>query len=394
VRYYVGVVAARSGAAKDREAAIDQFQRAAQADPPDARAAVALGRILEARPGQRERAAALYRAALSLDPLSAQAEEGLVRVQTALNRPGDAIYHRARLCQLRDRPDEAARLYRRWGELQPERWESVLRAAECLLVSARRRDAAGEVKRGLERFPRNAELLGALAQLYLRTGDDREAAAICARWAPLDRTSGRPEWLRGQLAARALQNDEAIRWFEAAISKDPRNAIYHAALGEALSHAPVPERRRRARAELEEAISLDPAVALFHSQLGQVLRQSGDLEGARQSFLRALDRDSSDLEACRGVMSVARLLDRPGTAAFFSRIERSVREIRGEEQAARRVLSEHPREGRAHFALARALLRRGRLPEAKNQLALASEQPGGADARSLLRRLDRLLSVL
>ena|SRR5438876_13295 len=65
-----------------------------------------------------------------------------------------------------------------------------------------------------------------------------------------------------------------------------------------------------------------------------------------------------------------------------------------DERAAQRVLSLHPQDARARFAFARALLRRGKLPEARNQLQIAAEQPDGAEARPLLRRIDRLLSVL
>ncbi len=356
-------------------------------------------RLLEAKSGQQERAVDLYREALSIDASCVEAEEGLARMGAAVKRPGEAIYHRARACQLQDRPDEAVRLYRQWGKLQPERWESVFRAAECFMDMSRYLDAAREVRSGLERFPENPELMGALAQLYLHTNNGPDAVRLCERWAPLEPASGRPEWVRGQLAAQAVRNDEAIQWFEAAVKKQPTNGVYHATLGETLARTPAPERLRRARAELERATSLEPGMARFHSQLGQVLEQLGDFDGARQAYLRALDDDSSNSEACRGVMRVARRCGYPppvgaGATLFFSRIEREIRDCARDERTAERDLSVHPRDGRARMARARARLRRGDLTKARNDLEIAAEQPGGADARLLLRRVESLLSVL
>jgi tetratricopeptide (TPR) repeat protein len=303
------------------------------------------------------------------------------------------VYHQAHLCELKDRPDEALRLYRRWGELRPERWDSVLRAAECWMDMGRYLDAVHEVQRGLERYPDNPELFSHLAQLYIRTDSRPEAARLCDRWSLVDPTSGRPEWVRGQLAEKALRNDEAVRWYEAAVRKNPEFGTYHAALGAALASQPTPERLRRARAELEQATALDP-MALFHYQLGLVLQQLGDGEGARRAFLRALDRDSDRLDAYAGLMTVARRAGRPGVTEFFTSLEQDARDRQRVETAARQNLSVHPRDARAQAALAQSLLRRGELAAARNHLAIAAEQPDGAGAQPLLRRVERLLSVL
>src|SRR5205823_1027876 len=111
--------------------AVDYFKAATRADPHQARAGVELGKLLYEKRGQWEQAAAVYRQALSIDPHCVAAEEGLARARTALKQPGEVAYHQARIRELRSRPDEALPLYRRWGELRPERWDSVLRAAEC-----------------------------------------------------------------------------------------------------------------------------------------------------------------------------------------------------------------------------------------------------------------------
>jgi tetratricopeptide (TPR) repeat protein len=392
--YYAGVAYASDGTAADRQTAIEQFKEATRVDPRMARAGVALGRLLFEDSGQWERAAGVYRQALSMDPRSVAAEEGLARVRSAQKQPEQAIYHQARVSELKERPEEALALYRRWGERRPERWDSVLRAAECLMDMQRFPEAAREVQRALKRFPDHPELYSHLAQLYLRTQNRPEAARLCDRWASLDATSGRPEWVRGQLAFQALRTDDAIRWFEAAVRKNPELGVFHTSLGEALAHEPTPDRLRRARAALERAVALDPGMALSHYQLGLVLQQLGEMEAARRSFLRALNGDGERLDAYRGLMAVARRLGRTETALFFAGLERQVRDRQREENAVRRNLWQQPRDPQARRALARMLLRRADLAGARNHLEVAAEQPDGAAARSLLQRVRRLVDVL
>jgi tetratricopeptide (TPR) repeat protein len=392
-QYHAGLAFAAGGAAADRLKAIEYFKQATRADPRSARAGVALGRLLYEEAGQGERAAEIYRRALQMDSRCREAEEGLARVLTALQQPEQAVYHQARVFELTERPEEALHLYRRWGELQPERWDSVLRAAECLMDMQRYLEAAREVQRGLERYPNHPELYSHLAQLYIRTDSRPEAARLCDRWAPLDATSGRPEWVRGQLAFKALRFDEAVGWFEAATRKNPEMGVYHAELGATLARDPSPDRLRQARAALERAAGLDPTTALPHYQLALVLQQLGDAEGARQSFLRALNADSERLDAYRGLMAVARRLGRSETASFFAELERAIRDRQREEAAARRNLSREPRDARRRLVLVRLLLRRGDLTGARNHLVLAAEQPDGAAARPLLQRVRRLLDV-
>lgn len=393
-QYYAGLAYSRSGDPAGTARATEYFKAATRADPRQARGGVELGRLLFEKAGEWERAAQVYRQALALDPRCLAAEEGLARVRAALKQPAEVAYHQARLRELQSRPDEAVPLYRRWGELRPERWDSVLRAAECSMDLQRYMDAVREVQRGLKRYPANPELFGHLAQIYIRTGSRPEAARVCDQWEPVDRTSGRPEWVRGQLAAKALRDADAIRWYELAARKNPALGAYHAALGEQLASQPTPERLKRARAELEQATSLDPAMPLNHYQLGLVLQRLDDADGARRAFLRALDRDSDRLDAYAGVIAAARRAGRPDVAAFFVELERAARDRHREEAAARQAISIRPRDPAAHLRLARALLHRGRLAEARDHLQIAAEQPAGATARPLLQRVQRLLSVL
>jgi tetratricopeptide (TPR) repeat protein len=389
-QYYAGMAFVDS----NPEKAVEYFKAATQADPRQVRAGLVLARLLYEKSGQWERAADVYRQALKIEPQSRDAEAGLARALVAVKQTDQALYHQARVRELEDRPDQALPLYRRWGERNPERWDSVLRAAECWMDQQRYVEAAQEVRRGLQRFPDHPELFGHLAQLYLRTGDRPEAARLYEQWARVDTDTGRPEWVRGQLAAQALKGDEAVRWFEAAIRKNPQMGVYHTDLAKELARQPTPERLQHARDALERAAALIPGSDQVHAQLGQVLQALGDPEGARRAFLRALDREPVRLDAYRGLMAVTRQLGHPRAAAFFARLERQVRDWERDETSARRKVAARSTDATARLDLARLLLRHGRLPEAGRHLAVAAGQPGGAPARPLLRRVQRLLEVL
>jgi cellulose synthase operon protein C len=130
-QYYAGLAYSASGEAADAAKAIEYFKAATRADPHQARAGVALGRLLYEKSGQWERAASVYRQALSIDSHCLAAEEGLARVRAALKQPGEVAYHQARICELRSRPAEALQWYRRWGAGGAPRWGRVSRGGEC-----------------------------------------------------------------------------------------------------------------------------------------------------------------------------------------------------------------------------------------------------------------------
>jgi tetratricopeptide (TPR) repeat protein len=389
--YWAGLADAEGKSPEEIARAADTLKRAVDAAPRSARAGCALGRLLYERQGKWERAAEIYRQALKIDPTYLPAEEGLARVTARLGLP-EALYHEARAREMTARPEEAVALYRRWGARQPERWDSVLRAAECWLDLRRHTDAAREVQEGLKRFPNHVELYSHLSQIYLLANDRSAAARVCERWEPLDRTSGRPERLRGKLALRANNVPEAVRLLGEAVRKNDAVAAFHADLGEALVRDPTPEKLARARSAFERALELEPGNPDVLYQLGALFRQTGDPDRARVYFLRALDRGARGAEAYVGLVAVSRQLGYPRTAARFARLERLVRDQRRAEEAAREALSHRPRDPEARLTMAQALLRRGALAEASHHLQAAA--PSHPEAAPLLRRVTRLLASL
>jgi tetratricopeptide (TPR) repeat protein len=389
--YWAGMAYARGNSSQETTKAFDDLQRAIRAAPRKARAGYALGQLLYERQRKWEKAREIYRRATRIDPTFVEAEAGLARVTAALKLP-EAAYHEARVCEMTERPDEAIPFYRRWAALQPQRWDSVLRIAECWMDMQRNAEAAREVQQGLKRYPDNPELYSHLSQIYLLLNARTDAARVCDRWTPLDTASGRPERVRGKLALAARESDAAVRWLQEAIRKNPDLSAYHADLADALLLDPTPEHLAQARPALQRAIELDPVSAGYHQQLGLVLQQLGDLEGARQAFLRSLSLDSARVEPYAGLVAVAQRLKHPATAALFARMERTVRDQQREETTRSARLWRQPRDGEARLAVAEALLRRGLLTRAQFHLQAAlAQRPGWQPARSMLRRVQWLV---
>jgi tetratricopeptide (TPR) repeat protein len=390
--YWAGIAYTRGETPAETTKAFEFLQRAIQAAPRKARAGCALGQLLYERQRKWEKAREIYRQALKIDPTFVEAEAGLARVTAALKLP-EALYHEARVREMTERPEEAISFYRRWGAQQPQRWDSVLRIAECWMDMQRHAQAAREVQQGLQRFPDHPELYSHLSQIYLLLNAQTDAARLCERWAPLDTTSGRPERVRAKLALRARETDAAVRWMGEAIRKNPDLAAYHADLAEALLLEPTPEHLALARAALQRAIDLEPGSAGYYQQLGLVLQQLGDLEGARQVLLRSLSLDSAHVEPYTSLVAVAQRLQRPAMAALFARLERVVRDQQREETVRWARLWRQPDDAEARLAAAEALMRRGLLTRAQFHLQAAlARRPGWQKAAARLRELQWLVS--
>jgi tetratricopeptide (TPR) repeat protein len=390
--YWAGIAYTRGETPADTTKAFEYLQRAIQAAPRKARAGCALGQLLYERQRKWEKAREIYRQALKIDPTFVEAEAGLARVTAALKLP-EALYHEARVREMTERPEEAISFYRRWGAQQPQRWDSVLRIAECWMDMQRHAQAAREVQQGLQRFPDHPELYSHLSQIYLLLNARTDAARLCERWAPLDTTSGRPERVRAKLALRARETDAAVRWMGEAIRKNPDLSAYHADLAEALVLEPTPERLALARAALQRAIDLEPGNAGYYQQLGLVLQQLGDLEGARQVLLRSLSLDSAHVEPYTSLVAVAQRLQRPAMAALFARLERVVRDQQREETVRWARLWRQPDDAEARLAAAEALMRRGLLTRAQFHLQAAlARRPGWQQGAARLREVQWLVS--
>ncbi|HKE01873.1 MAG TPA: tetratricopeptide repeat protein, partial [Planctomycetota bacterium] len=168
-------------------------------------------------------------------------------------------------------------------------------------------EGAKEMRRGArgggkDAFARSAALLASaaltsprarpvthfmLAFSASRAGDEvaarRCADAISALWPDSSRA-----WLCVGIALQRFDRDRSTSALRRAVELDPRSALAHDALGEALyesgDHA-------GAMAELVRAVELRPGLAVAHVTIGTVLRTKGDLPGAMASYRRAVSLD-------------------------------------------------------------------------------------------------------
>jgi hypothetical protein len=99
------------------------------------------------------------------------------------------------------------------------------------------------------------------------------------------------------------------------------------------------------------------------------------------------------VESYNSLVQSARRLGRPGAAAFFAGLERSVRRQAQSEQMAFRTLWVRPDDPAARWAVARALLDRGDLARAADHLEVAATPAGPAAARAALKRVRALLAL-
>ena len=88
--------------------------------------------------------------------------------------------------------------------------------------------------------------------------------------------------------------ERSINYFEQALARDPDYALAWSGLADAWSLLPdyadrsLAETGPKARQYAEKAVALDPDLAEARASLGMVLKNSGDLEGARVEYQKAV----------------------------------------------------------------------------------------------------------
>ncbi len=166
----------------------------------------------------------------------------------------------------------------------------------------------------------------------------RQARIAAAR--PLDPETHREVLLGRHHAAKATEDGlrKAIRYFDAAVAKDPADAWAHAGLAEAYTglsgfYLDPREAMPKAKRAAETALRLDETLADAHAALGYVhLVWDWDGPAAEKSLLRALDLNPT--------LATARL----NYAAYLTTQERHDQAV----QEIRRALNLDPRSIRTH----------------------------------------------
>jgi len=117
-----------------------------------------------------------------------------------------------------------------------------------------------------------------------------------------------------------------IERLRAAVARDPRSAVLWAELGHATAEegdygmAPVEEAYARAREMIQRALHLEPDLSAAHARLARIqVVRDWDWPAAEASFLRALDRDPTNISAMHGAAVLLQALGRTDEALTLNR---------------------------------------------------------------------------
>ena len=234
-------------------------------DPERARAALRLEGLALVRAGRLDEALARLESSARLDAQRA----ALLRVELLLegDRKSEALAEARRLAaawpggtlavagRLQDAGlyQESLPLLQRSVDAAPESIEAAFRLATCLERLQRFDEAVEALRRVLERAPKLPPALNYLGYLWIERGENL---------------------------------DEALGMVNEAVRLDPDNGAYVDSLGWGLYQA---GRFSEAVAALERASRLQPRDATILEHLGDARAAAGDLAGAREAYLQALE---------------------------------------------------------------------------------------------------------
>jgi tetratricopeptide (TPR) repeat protein len=332
-----------------------------------------------------------------LEPVAEKADlpaahHGLAVALQGLGQRAEAHYQRGMAAALEGHADRALAEFQSMARLAP----ADARAQELISQSLAQMDRLNEALKVAEalyqRGTRTPELFERLASLYLLTYNRRAGRRLCEAWRQAQPESGRPLACLGKIALADLRLSEAVKQYEAAVAKEPRNSEHLMGLAEALGHQPSPENSRRAVALLRQSAAAASADAGPRYQLGVRLQQMGQLAAARRELLRSLDLDPTQAAAANNLLQIATALGQPALADRFGSLQRALLERKRALEAAWKRRWEQPGDAGACGSLARLLARRGDLTGAEYQLQRAVElRPGWTEARRLREQVGRLL---
>ena len=231
--------------------------------------------------GQRDEAVDCYKRAIELNPNLAPAYNGL----------GAELNHRARY-------DEAIACFRKAIALEPTLAELHANLGDSLKFKGRFDEAIAEFKKARELKPTLAGIAaglgGALSQRPVRRGDRQLARSH------RNRSEGRqvPQQPGAILCDVKGDYDGAIACFRKAIELDPKDAVAHMNLGNAI----------RGKGDLDgaikwykKAIEVDPKYVEAHCNLAETLKDKGQLDEAIACYKKGIELDSTNVTALHGL---------------------------------------------------------------------------------------------
>ena len=186
-------------------------------------------------------------------------------------------------------------------------------ARHCTAIALVGLDQLDEAAQRLEDLAKNmsgfgalerAAVLGQAGQVWLRLGESTRAYAVLTAALTLDKDNSALWLRRGEVLARAGEYWDAIDDFGAALDRDSRSLdalLFRAAAYRLLGVADL------AADDVARALSFDPNNPDALTELGMVRKNNGDLDGARQAWLAAINTAPGSLAADAARAALARL---------------------------------------------------------------------------------------
>ena len=355
-------------ARRDTARAQEMYARAIELKPDFTSARLALGTLLDLTK-QTEAALQQYDAAAAADPQSQPAVVAKVHALLRAKRPDEAITFLEALIK---RQGETAPLLTLLGNVYLAKGQGPKAEAEyrraikanetyapARFAMARRALAAGNEEQAIVHLrgvlagaPAHTAAGSALAALYARETRYDQAIQVLE---PVAGANPRLPELRLQLAELYLQKgryDDALHSVEPLLGKG--SVLVPARLIAGLAHLGKSEPGEAIR-EIEQAVQANPKLAAAHYYLGRALVARGEVEAAKKSYQRALELEPG-LAQVRIELAVL-----SGQAQDTKLLTEHLAELR-------KVLDMQRGDPAIRYALARAYLAKGQPRDAETEL--------------------------
>ncbi|MDB4996638.1 MAG: repeat protein [Myxococcaceae bacterium] len=234
--------------------------------------------------GEYAKAAASYKAAMTMAPKRAAPIVGSARVRAAKASPSLGYAAAEKNFEVIG----ASKDLKRAADMEPTLGAAQVELGRAYLLLGEGPQAEAALRKGARLLAEDPEAHSALGIALLSIGKTEEALAELVRARELDPGSaarrgnlGTVLFMRGKVA-------EAIKEYEIEVRLVPDDARAHSDLGTALL---AQSDFTRALPELRRAIQLDAKRATFHSNLGYALQLSGKLSDAVAEYREAIKLD-------------------------------------------------------------------------------------------------------
>ena len=391
---YTGMTYLQKPGPADLDRSTRFFKNALAVKPSDSMAHYQYGVALE-RMGKQQDALAHYEQAVLADLNEAAPNRALGRGLMAVGNRLDGHRYLGRYYDLEDRPIQAVREFEAMQAVEPRSAQPALLEGQIYIRLQQEAREVAITEAALKRHPNDVQLLERLTVLKINRGDRPYARRLLQHWLQLEPKAPRPLWLLGRCDFSDMKYAEGIAWEEKALKRQPHNPHYLAFLGGGYLKLGTPGSLERAAEALGQAVALLPDNAEYRDLYAQVLQRLGRYDEARRQYLQALDSDPFRISCYTPVAQLAWRLNRPGAAAFFPPVIRSVQQRLSEESVLWRRVWDHPEDAAGRLKLAHFLCRTADLTKARHQLEqvleLRSDSP---EARQLLATVQRAQEVL